>query len=104
MDTDIEVKIGLRKSSASWAMAEQVGFKEADGQLGEMYDVVAESDLVVLLISDAAQANLHKEIIGKMKPGATLGLSHGFLLGYVTAPLLLVLLLLLLLLLPPPPL
>ena len=102
VDTDIEVKIGLRKSSASWAMAEQVGFKEADGQLGEMYDVVAESDLVVLLISDAAQANLHKEIIGKMKPGATLGLSHGFLLGYVTAPLLLVLLLLLLLLPPPP--
>jgi len=83
VDTDIEVKIGLRKSSASWAMAEQVGFKEADGQLGEMYDVVAESDLVVLLISDAAQANLHKEIIGKMKPGATLGLSHGFLLGYL---------------------
>merc|ERR1711966_432305 len=41
------------------------------------------SDLVMLLISDAAQAALYKEIFAAMKPGATLGLSHGFLLGYL---------------------
>lgn len=53
------------------------------GTLGEMFDVIKESDLVILLISDAAQAKLHEKIFAAMKPGATLGLSHGFLLGYL---------------------
>jgi ketol-acid reductoisomerase len=35
------------------------------------------------LISDAAQAVLYKDIFAALKPGATLGLSHGFLLGYL---------------------
>jgi ketol-acid reductoisomerase len=48
-----------------------------------MYEVIKESDLVVLLISDAAQSKLYKDIFAAMKPGATLGLSHGFLLGYL---------------------
>lgn len=81
--TDITVKVGLRKSSASWKLAESVGFNEKDNTLGEMFDVIKESDLVILLISDAAQVKLHKEIFAAMKPGATLGLSHGFLLGYL---------------------
>jgi ketol-acid reductoisomerase len=42
---------------------------------------VAKSDLVVLLISDAAQAKLYPRLLAAMKPGSTLGLSHGFLLG-----------------------
>ena len=48
-----------------------------------MYSVIGQSDLVILLISDAAQAKLYKEVFAAMKPGATLGLSHGFLLGYL---------------------
>jgi ketol-acid reductoisomerase len=60
-----------------------VGFTEKDGTLGEMFDVIRESDLVILLISDAAQAKLYKDIFKALKPGATLGLSHGFLLGYL---------------------
>merc|ERR1712100_478122 len=48
-----------------------------------MFDTIKESDLVILLISDAAQAKLYKDIFAAMKPGATLGLSHGFLLGYL---------------------
>ena len=56
-----------------------VAFREEDGTLGEMFDVIRESDLVILLISDAAQARLYKDIFAAMKPGATLGLSHGFL-------------------------
>ena len=48
-----------------------------------MYKTIGESDLVILLISDAAQAKLYKEVFAAMKPGATLGLSHGFLLGYL---------------------
>jgi len=38
---------------------------------------------VLLLISDAAQAALHESVFAALRPGATLGLSHGFLLGYL---------------------
>jgi len=47
-------------------------------------DVVAGSDMVILLISDGAMAKLYPEIFAALKPGATLGLSHGFLLGHLT--------------------
>ena len=59
----------------------QCGFTEQDGTLGEVFDVVAESDLLLLLISDGAQASLYPRVLAAMKPGSTLGLSHGFLLG-----------------------
>jgi hypothetical protein len=52
---DITVKIGLRAGSPSEAEAEATGFTKAKGTLGEVLDIIAESDLVVLLISDAAQ-------------------------------------------------
>jgi len=80
---DATVTIGLRPSSSSYEQAKEAGFSEEDGTLGEMFDVIRQSDLVILLISDAAQAKLYKDIFAAMKPGATLGLSHGFLLGYL---------------------
>lgn len=81
--TDIKVKVGLRAGSGSMEAARAAGFTEEDGTLGEMFDVVAESDFVILLISDAAQAQLYPQVFEKLKPGATLGLSHGFLLGHL---------------------
>ena len=80
---DIQVTIGLREGSASYPEAVECGFTEDEGTLGEMFKVIGESDLVILLISDAAQAKLYKKVFAAMKPGATLGLSHGFLLGYL---------------------
>jgi ketol-acid reductoisomerase len=80
---DIAVSIGLRPGSSSYKQAQECGFNEADGTLGEMFEVIKKSDLVILLISDAAQAKLYKQIFAAIKPGATLGLSHGFLLGYL---------------------
>merc|ERR1719329_500331 len=80
---DIKVRIGLREGSSSFEEAREGGFSEDADTLGEMYDIIKESDMVMLLISDAAQAALYKEIFAAMKPGATLGLSHGFLLGYL---------------------
>lgn len=77
------VKVGLRPGSASVEDARAAGFTEENGTLGDMMDVVAESDIVILLISDAAQTRLYPEIFKAMKPGATLGLSHGFLLGHL---------------------
>lgn len=79
----IRVKVGLRAGSSSIAGAEKAGFTNANGTLGEMYEVIAESDLVLLLISDAAQAENYDRIMAKIRPGATLGLSHGFLLAYL---------------------
>ena len=81
--TDIRVKIGLREGSSSMASAREAGFTEDSGTLGEMYAVIGESDMVVLLISDAAQVENYKKIFAAMKDGATLGLSHGFLLGHL---------------------
>ncbi len=81
--TGIKVKVGLRENSASMRSAEAAGFSKANGTLGEMYAVIAESDMVLLLISDAAQAQNYPKILKAMKNGATLGLSHGFLLGYM---------------------
>lgn len=81
--SDIKVKIGLRKGSKSAKDAEACGFTTEAGTLGDVLEVIGESDLVVLLISDAAQADNYDSLISAMKPGAILGLSHGFLLGYL---------------------
>ncbi len=83
--TDITVKVGLRKGSSSFEKAEAAGFSKKGGTLGEMMETIAESDLVILLISDAAQSQLYKKVFKAMKKGATLGLSHGFLIGYMNA-------------------
>ncbi|MFE9661224.1 ketol-acid reductoisomerase [Streptomyces sp. NPDC005955] len=81
--TDVRVTVGLRPGSASAADARAHGFTEADGTLGDWLDVTAGSDLVVLLIADAALATHHQRIFAALKPGATIGLSHGFLLGHL---------------------
>jgi ketol-acid reductoisomerase len=81
--TGIKVKVGLRPGSSSMEAARQAGFREENGTLGEMFAVVAESDLVILLISDAAQAELYPHVFKNLRPGATLGLSHGFLVGHL---------------------
>ncbi len=81
--TAIKVKVGLRENSRSITAAEEAGFTKANNTLGEMYDVIAESDLSILLISDAAQAENYQHIFESIRPGTSLGLSHGFLLGYL---------------------
>jgi len=81
--TDIRVTVGLREGSSSMAEAEADGFTKANGTLGEMYEVIGSSDLVLLLIADGAQVDNYPKIFKAMKKGATLGLSHGFLLGHL---------------------
>ncbi|MDO8664377.1 MAG: ketol-acid reductoisomerase [Candidatus Liptonbacteria bacterium] len=81
--TGIKVVVGLQEGSRSAEKARKADFTEATGTLGEMDEVVRNSDLVLLLISDAAQAEHHQRIFNNMKPGSTLGLSHGFLKGYL---------------------
>ncbi|KAF3943267.1 hypothetical protein ACB098_06G122300 [Castanea mollissima] len=81
--SDIVVKIGLRKGSRSFAEARAAGFTEESGTLGDIYETVSGSDLVLLLISDSAQADNYEKIFSHMKPSSILGLSHGFLLGHL---------------------
>src|SRR6195256_2669065 len=83
--TGIRVKVGLREGSSSMKEAAAVGFTKENGTLGEMYDVIAESDMALLLISDAAFAENYKKIFAAFRPGTTLGLSHGFLLSHLQA-------------------
>jgi O-antigen/teichoic acid export membrane protein len=52
------VQIGLRKGSRSFAEARAAGFTEENGTLGDIWETVSGSDLVLLLISDAAQVCL----------------------------------------------
>ncbi len=82
-ESPVKVVVGLRAGSSSMAKAKEAGFSEEDGTLGEMYDVISKSDMVILLISDAAQAENYQKVFDAMQDGATLGLSHGFLLGYL---------------------
>ena len=81
--TQVKVKVGLRSNSSSIEPAKREGFTEDKGTLGEMFEVVAESDIVILLIADGAQAKLYKKIFKTIQPGKTLGLSHGFLFGHL---------------------
>lgn len=81
--TGIRVKVGLRKDSSSMASAREAGFSEDKGTLGEMYEVIRESEMVLLLIADSAQAETFGKVFESLRPGATLGLSHGFLLGHL---------------------
>jgi ketol-acid reductoisomerase len=81
--TGIEVAVGLRPGSRSAADARAHGFTEEDGTLGDWLAVTADSDLVILLIADAALAAHHEEIFAALQPGAAIGLSHGFLLGHL---------------------
>ncbi|EOY28022.1 Ketol-acid reductoisomerase isoform 2 [Theobroma cacao] len=81
--SDIVVKIGLRKGSRSFAEARAAGFTEENGTLGDIWETIAGSDLVLLLISDSAQADNYEKVFSHMKPNSILGLSHGFLLGHL---------------------
>src|SRR6516225_3419090 len=73
-DTDVRVSVGLRTGSASLEGARKEGFSEAEGTLGEMFEVIERSDLVILLIADAALAESHATIFDALKDEAIVGL------------------------------
>ena len=83
--TGIKVVVGLREGISSRKFAREADFTEENGTLDDMWQVVHKSDMVILLISDAAQVENYKGIFASMKPGATLGFSHGFLVGYMSS-------------------
>src|SRR5688500_3201580 len=66
--TSIKLKVGLQKGSKSVEAARAAGFSEQSGTLGEMFEVIRESDLVLLLISDAAQSQLYSQVFEALRP------------------------------------
>ncbi|XP_050875782.1 ketol-acid reductoisomerase, chloroplastic [Lathyrus oleraceus] len=72
-----------RKGSSSFNEAREAGFSEEKGTLGDIWETISRSDLVLLLISDSAQADNYEKIFSHLKPNSILGLSHGFLLGHL---------------------
>ena len=83
--SDVTIAVGLRPGSSSRDDARAAGFTEETGTLGHLMDVAAASDLVLLLVSDAAQVEIHEELFTHLRPGSTLGLSHGFLVAWLRA-------------------
>ncbi|KAI5444764.1 hypothetical protein KIW84_013152 [Lathyrus oleraceus] len=73
----------VRKGSSSFNEAREAGFSEEKGTLGDIWETISGSDLVLLLISDSAQADNYEKIFSHLKPNSILGLSHGFLLGHL---------------------
>lgn len=73
-ESGMDVTIGLRKGSKSWAAAEEAGFV-----VKETADAVKLADVVMVLIPDELQADTYKnDIAPNLKKGAYLGFGHGF--------------------------
>eukprot|EP00915_Cephaloidophora_sp_WS-2016_P001917 GHVH01002604.1.p1 GENE.GHVH01002604.1~~GHVH01002604.1.p1 ORF type:complete len:562 (+),score=79.05 GHVH01002604.1:99-1688(+) len=82
--TGIQTVVGLREGSATRVDAREVGFTEENGTLQNVKSAVSDADLVLALIADGAMAHEHERLLFRnMKGGATMGLSHGFLLSYM---------------------
>ena len=78
LNLNIPIKIGLRKNSNSIKDAKNIGF-----EVDTIENVLSSSDLNLMLISDDAQSKNYKKYFKCIKPGSTLGFSHGFLLGHL---------------------
>ena len=73
-DSGINVIIGLRKGSPSWAKAEAAGLK-----VYTVAEAAEKADVVQVLLPDERQAEVYKkEIAPGMKAGNALVFSHGF--------------------------
>ena len=72
-DSGVDVTVGLREGSASWAKAEAAGLT-----VKAMGDAVSGADLVMVLLPDENQAAVYRETIEpNLKQGATLAFAHG---------------------------
>ena len=78
INLDIPIQIGLRENSNSTKKAEELNFK-----VDSVENTLSTSDFNILLSSDSSQSENYEHFFSCLKPGSTLGLSHGFLLGHL---------------------
>lgn len=81
--SDIKVCVGLRSDSKSIPAAKAAGFTSEDGTLGDPYKLASESDLIICLVADGGMVDIYDEILSAAKPGAIIGISHGFIVGHL---------------------
>jgi ketol-acid reductoisomerase len=73
-DSGMEVLVGLRKDSASWAKAEAAGL-----EVGTVSEVCAKADIIQVLLPDEIQGRVYREEIAPhLTEGKALMFSHGF--------------------------
>src|SRR6266446_7035396 len=77
-DSGVEVVVGLREGSPSWAAAEEAGLT-----VRTVPEAVKGAQLVAILVPDGAQPSLYEEEIApNLAPGAALLFAHGFNVHY----------------------
>jgi ketol-acid reductoisomerase len=77
-DSGVDVVVGLRPGSASWAAAEEAGVAVAT-----VAEAVRDAQLVAFLVPDGAQPSLYEqEVAPNLAPGAALLFAHGFNVHY----------------------
>jgi ketol-acid reductoisomerase len=77
-DSGVDVRVGLRTSSASWETAKEAGLK-----VMTVREAAAEADLIMILTPDETQAHTYySEIHESMTAGKALAFAHGFNIHY----------------------
>ncbi|MBV9924771.1 MAG: ketol-acid reductoisomerase [Acidobacteria bacterium] len=77
-DSGIDVTVGLKTGSPSWAKAESAGLKVLP-----VAQAAAEADIVMMLVPDEVAADVYaREVAESMTPGKYLSFSHGFSIHY----------------------
>ncbi len=77
-DSGVKVIVAQRPGGPNYDLAKQDGFTPLSAA-----EAAAKADLIILLAQDTLQAQIYKEsIASKLKPGKTLGFSHGFAILY----------------------
>jgi ketol-acid reductoisomerase len=77
-DSGLDVRVGLRKGSKSWAKAEEAGLKVLTVE-----EAAKEGNVIMILINDEFQGDVYKESIAPyLKKGDALVFAHGFNIHY----------------------
>ena len=79
-DSGVKVVVGLREGGSSWRRALEDGFKPLT-----IEEAAEKGDIIHILIPDPEQPSVYQRQIKKaLKPGKTLGFSHGYNIHYKT--------------------
>src|SRR2546430_13509501 len=83
-DSGVDVMVGLREGSSSWAAAEEAGLK-----VGTVPEAVKDAQIVAFLLPAGPQAQVYTdEVAPNLAPRAALLFAHGFSIHYgrITPP------------------
>jgi ketol-acid reductoisomerase len=73
-ESGVDVVVGLREGSSSWAKAEEAGLRVLTTA-----DAVEAADIIMVLLPDTEQARVYtQDIAPNLEPGNSLAFAHGF--------------------------